>query len=68
MPSGSDSLGATRHPLSPFPRCQSALKAGPADGGAEAGPKPASAPTGKARRLRGGDAAADRKTRTDGTN
>ena len=40
----------------------------PADGGAEAGPKPASAPTGKARRLRGGDAAADRKTRTDGTN
>ena len=40
----------------------------PADGDAEAGPKPASAPTGKARRLRGGDAAADRKTRTDGTN
>ena len=40
----------------------------PADGGAEAGPKPASAPTGKARRLRGGDAAADRKTGTDGTN
>jgi DNA replication protein DnaC len=40
----------------------------PADGDAEAGPKPASAPTGKARRLRGGDAAADRKTGTDGTN
>ncbi len=39
-----------------------------ADGGVEAGPKPASAPTGKARRLRGGDAAADRKTGTDGTN
>ena len=40
----------------------------PTDGGAEAGPKPASAPTGKARRLRGGDAAAGRKTGTDGTN
>ena len=28
MPSGSDSLGATRHPLSPLPRCKSALKTG----------------------------------------
>ena len=40
----------------------------PAEGGAEAGSKPASAPTGKAGRLRGGNAAADRKTRTDETN
>ena len=40
----------------------------PADGGAEAVPKPASVPTGKAPRLRGGNDAAGRKTGTDGTN
>ena len=39
----------------------------PVDGGAKADPKPASAPTGKARRLRGGDAVADQKAGTDGT-
>jgi hypothetical protein len=40
----------------------------PADGGTEADPKPASAPTGKARRLRSHGAAADRKAGTDETN
>jgi hypothetical protein len=39
----------------------------PADGATEADPKPASTLTGKARRLRGGDAAADRKTGADAT-
>lgn len=51
------------------------LHSRPADGGAvtdrkgsETDPQPASAPTGKERRLRGRGAVADQKTGTDGTN
>ena len=50
------------------PRMSVGAQNRPADGGAETGSKPASVPTGKARRLRGGDTAADRKTGTDDTN